>query len=82
MAPPDPTNNGAGTFYITEANITNTSFADITTGNCYVGFESILRRDTESKIIGITPEAFNLSGIYCLFENILFWPLTTDLLAY
>ena len=55
VAPPDPENNGAGTFYITEANITNTSFADITTGNCYVGFESTLRRDTESKIIGITP---------------------------
>ena len=35
-----------------------------------------------ANIIGITPAAYGLSGIYWRFENILLWPIPTDLLAY
>ena len=51
----DTQDGGAGSFYITEANITASDYARIGTGNCFVGFESILRADEEAQITGITP---------------------------
>ena len=53
----DTQDNGAGGFYITEANITATDYARIGTGNCFVGFESIFRQDTTVDITGITPSS-------------------------
>ena len=54
VAGPDEDDNGAGTFYITEANITATSFARLGS-DTYVSFESQLREDSQAEIIGITP---------------------------
>jgi hypothetical protein len=50
----DEEDNGAGTFYITEANITATSYARLGS-DTYVSFESQLREDSQAEIIGITP---------------------------
>ena len=54
VAGPDEDDNGAGTFYITEANITATSYARLGS-DTYVSFESQLREDSQAEIIGITP---------------------------
>ena len=52
----DYADKGAGTFYITEANITNTSYARLGS-DTRVSFESELRHDTSAEIIGITPSS-------------------------
>ena len=44
----DTQDGGAGSFYITEAN-TYIDFARIGTGNCFVGFESVVREDAEAQ---------------------------------
>ena len=54
IAPPNEEDNGAGIFYITEANITATSYARLGS-DTYVSFESQLREDSQADIIGITP---------------------------
>ena len=56
VALPDQDDEGQGTFYITEANITNTSFARLGS-DTYVSFESEQQEDTQVDIIGITPSS-------------------------
>ena len=51
----DTQDGGAGTFYITEANVTVGDYARIGSGNCFVGFESVLRADSEAQMTGINP---------------------------
>ena len=55
----DYADNGAGTFYITEANITATSYARLGS-DTYVSFESELKQDTSVELIGITPSSTKL----------------------
>ena len=56
VALPDEDDNAEGVFYITEANITATSYARLGS-DTYVSFESQLREDSEADIIGITPSS-------------------------
>ena len=58
-SPLDTQDGGAGSFYITEANIAS-DFARIGTGNCFVGFEPVPREDAEAQITGITPAVARL----------------------
>ena len=54
VALPDEDDNAEGVFYITEANITASSYARLGS-DTYVSFESQLKEDSEAEIIGITP---------------------------
>ena len=53
---PDQDDDAEGIFYITEANITATSYARLGS-DTYVSFESQLQEDSEADIIGITPSS-------------------------